>query len=194
MNNTYTEHILTRLNFTQAPCSCKQWRFKKLSSPLFVPENSLLWGTTLPHTSHDASPLDYRWQGKTWTLQLPVLCFVHDYLNCRSPLITQETVLSNQAPNSGRHSTQVSSLSWDYCLIYSPYKVTPEDPLEKEMATHSSTLAWKIPWMEPGDSLHGIAKTGTQLSNFTFTFTLLSQFFLALSLPFYKRKPLLSNS
>ena len=26
-----------------------------------------------------------------------------------------------------------------------------EDPLEKEMATHSSTLAWKIPWTEdPG--------------------------------------------
>ena len=26
-----------------------------------------------------------------------------------------------------------------------------EDPLEKGMATHSSTLAWKIPWMEkPG--------------------------------------------
>ena len=24
----------------------------------------------------------------------------------------------------------------------------PEDPLEKEMATHSSILAWKIPWME----------------------------------------------
>ena len=26
-----------------------------------------------------------------------------------------------------------------------------KDPLEKEMATHSSTLAWRIPWMEePG--------------------------------------------
>jgi len=26
-----------------------------------------------------------------------------------------------------------------------------EDPLEKEMATHSNTLTWKIPWMEdPG--------------------------------------------
>ena len=26
-----------------------------------------------------------------------------------------------------------------------------EDPLEKEMATHSSNLVWKIPWMEePG--------------------------------------------
>ena len=25
-----------------------------------------------------------------------------------------------------------------------------EDPLEKEMVTHSCTLAWKIPWEEPG--------------------------------------------
>ena len=28
-----------------------------------------------------------------------------------------------------------------------------EDPLEKEMATHSSTLAWRIPWMEDPDSM-----------------------------------------
>ena len=44
--------------------------------------------------------------------------------------------------------------------------------LEKEMATHSSTLAWKIPWTEdPGRlQVHGVAKSGTQLSNFTFTF------------------------
>ena len=34
--------------------------------------------------------------------------------------------------------TQVQSPGW-------------EDPLEKEMATHSSTFAWKIPWTEePG--------------------------------------------
>ena len=34
--------------------------------------------------------------------------------------------------------TRVQSLGW-------------EDPLEKEMAAHSSILAWKIPWMEePG--------------------------------------------
>ena len=27
----------------------------------------------------------------------------------------------------------------------------PEDPMEKEMAIHSSTIAWKIPWTEePG--------------------------------------------
>ena len=29
-----------------------------------------------------------------------------------------------------------------------------EDPLEKEMATHSSILAWKIPWMEEPDRLY----------------------------------------
>ena len=28
-----------------------------------------------------------------------------------------------------------------------------EDPLEKEMATHSSTRAWKIPWTEEPDRL-----------------------------------------
>ena len=34
--------------------------------------------------------------------------------------------------------TQVQSLGW-------------EDPLEKEMATHSNILAWRIPWTEqPG--------------------------------------------
>ena len=39
---------------------------------------------------------------------------------------------------SAMQETQVQSLGW-------------EDPLEKEMAAHSSTLAWKIPWTEkPG--------------------------------------------
>ena len=31
-----------------------------------------------------------------------------------------------------------------------------EDPLEKEMATHSSILAWKIPWMEEPGRLQSI--------------------------------------
>ena len=34
-----------------------------------------------------------------------------------------------------------------------------EDPLEKEMAAHSTILAWRIPWMEePG----GLQSTGSQ--------------------------------
>ena len=40
-----------------------------------------------------------------------------------------------------------------------------EGPLEKEMAPHSSTLAWKIPWTEEPGRLQS---TGTRLSNFTF--------------------------
>ena len=31
-----------------------------------------------------------------------------------------------------------------------------EDPLEKEMATHSSILAWRIPWTEEPDRLQSI--------------------------------------
>ena len=34
------------------------------------------------------------------------------------------------------------------------------DPLEKEMATHSSILAWKIPWAEEtcGARVHGVVR------------------------------------
>ena len=49
------------------------------------------------------------------------------------------------------------------------WSLTWEDPLEKAMATYSSTLAWKIPRTEK-PTVHGIAKSRTRLSNFTFTF------------------------
>ena len=50
--------------------------------------------------------------------------------------------------------TWVQSLGW-------------KDPLEEEMATHSSILAWEIPWTEEPDRLQsmGSQKSGTQLSN-----------------------------
>ena len=35
-----------------------------------------------------------------------------------------------------------------------------EDPLEKEMATHSSILAWKIPWMEEPGRLQSMGSQG----------------------------------
>ena len=52
--------------------------------------------------------------------------------------------------------TWVQSLGW-------------EDPLEKEMATDSSTLAWEIPRTdEPGrTTVHGVTNSHTRLSNFT---------------------------
>ena len=58
--------------------------------------------------------------------------------------------------------TWVRSLGW-------------EDPLEKGKATHSSILAWRIPWTV----LHGVATSRTRLSDFHFslTFTYFFYFF-----------------
>ena len=40
-----------------------------------------------------------------------------------------------------------------------------EDPLEKEMATHCSTLAWRVPWTEEtGRHSPGIARVGHDLA------------------------------
>ena len=38
-----------------------------------------------------------------------------------------------------------------------------EDPLEKEMASHSRILAWRIPWTEEpgGATVHGVTKSET---------------------------------
>ena len=57
--------------------------------------------------------------------------------------------------------TQARSLGW-------------EDPLEKETATHSSTLAWRIPWTEePG----GLQSTGSQRVGHDWVTSLHSSFF-----------------
>jgi len=56
--------------------------------------------------------------------------------------------------------TQLQPLGW-------------EDPLEKEMAAHSSILAWSI-LMDRGAwwaTVHGVAKSGARLSDFMFKFT-----------------------
>ena len=63
------------------------------------------------------------------------------------------TVVKNLPAKQDTQETQVWSLS-------------QEDPLEKEMATYSSILAWEIPWTkEPGElqSIHGVAKNWTWL-------------------------------
>ena len=59
------------------------------------------------------------------------------------------SVVKNPPANAGDVEMWVQSLG-------------QEDPLEKEMTTHSSTLAWKSPWMdEPWATVHGVAKSQT---------------------------------
>ena len=54
--------------------------------------------------------------------------------------------------------TWVQSLGW-------------EDPLEKGQATHSTILAWRVPWTEEPGGLQskGLQRVGHRLSDFHFT-------------------------
>ena len=56
---------------------------------------------------------------------------------------------SDGKASASYEETQVQSLGW-------------EDPLEKEMATHSSILAWKIPWMEEPGRLQSTGSQGVR--------------------------------
>ena len=53
--------------------------------------------------------------------------------------------------------TWVRSLGW-------------EDPLEKEMETHSSILAWRIPWTEEPGGLQFMGSKRVRQDGLTFTF------------------------
>ena len=76
-----------------------------------------------------------------------------DHLHkCPGASLVTQTVKNPPA----MQETQVQSLGW-------------EDPLEEEVATHSSILAWKNP-MHRGDwqaTVHGVTKSQTQLSDLT---------------------------
>ena len=73
-------------------------------------------------------------------------------------LINMSLVAQTVKRLSTMQETQVRSLGW-------------EDPLEKEMAIHSSTVAWKIPWTEKPGRLPSMgSQSRTGLSDFTFTF------------------------
>ena len=62
--------------------------------------------------------------------------------------------------------TRVQSLGW-------------EDPLEKEMATHSSIVAWRISWTEESGRLQSMrSQNQTRLSDFIFFISFLSMCYI----------------
>ena len=82
--------------------------------------------------------------------QAPLTHLPHSHNLYRASLVAQTV-----KHLSAMQETGVRSLGW-------------EDPLEKEMAAHSSILAWKIPWMaEPGRLLSMGSQSRTRLSDFT---------------------------
>ena len=66
---------------------------------------------------------------------------MHPNVHCSVSLVAQRL---KHLP--ARRETRVQSVGW-------------EDPLETEMATHSSILAWRIPWTEESGRLQS---TGSQ--------------------------------
>ena len=65
-------------------------------------------------------------------------------------------VVAQSVKNPAMQETWVQSQGW-------------EDPLEKEMATHSSILVWRIPWTEDPGGLQsmGSQRVGYELSMHT---------------------------
>ena len=86
--------------------------------------------------------------GKNPTLVILLLALSGDPFF--SPLFLWASLMAQMEENlPAMQETWVPSLSWKY-------------PLEEEMATHSSSLAWRTPWTEePG----GLRSTGSQRHN-----------------------------
>ena len=80
------------------------------------------------------------------TIALIKQTFIGKVMSLLFNILTASLVAQTVKHLPAMRETWVRSLGW-------------EDPLEKEMATHSSTLAWKIPWMEEPGRLQSM---GTQ--------------------------------
>ena len=64
-------------------------------------------------------------------------------------------------PGSGRSPREGIGYSLQYSWVRS---LGGEDPWEGGMATHSSILAWRIPWTEEPSGVHGVTKSQTRSS------------------------------
>ena len=84
-------------------------------------------------------------------LSIPAPCLCHTKLRAKKRGFTGGSVVKKLF---AMLETQVPSLGW-------------EDPLEKDMATHSSILAWRIPWTEEPGGLQSMVsqKSRTRFSD-----------------------------
>ena len=101
---------------------------------------------TLIHAYPRESLAYISWHRMSW---LYIICTFTEYPKLFSSIILPELSLVAQTVKNlpAMQETQVRSLGW-------------EDSLEKGMETHSSILAWEIPWTD-----HGVTKSRTRLSN-----------------------------
>ena len=97
-------------------------------------------------------------QMTAWSLSMlrRVICFTQQLLIEMSSHFKRASLVAQLVKNPpAMQETWVRSLGW-------------EDPVKKEMISHSSILAWRIPWT----TVHGVAKSQTWLRDFHFHFSL----------------------
>ena len=120
-----------------------------------LPGIGTIWGallgckTTMARRAHcvplDCGPQEGRLSCDSWDLALPgtlLTCF---------RLIVKEQLARGSPPGFlGGTSGKEPTCRRRDTLRDADWSLGWEDPLEKGMATHSSILAWRIPWTEPG--------------------------------------------
>ena len=120
----------------------------------------------------------------TWRARAQPLCRLGASLVAQLVKNSPTVQCNGSVPGSGRSSGEGIGYPLQYSwasLVAQMVKNLPatqetwvwspgwEDPLKKGTATHSSILAWRIPWTEePGGLHHGVAKSWTWLSDFNF--------------------------
>ena len=82
----------------------------------------------------------------SWEAHLSETTHISRAFNLRGASLVAQVVKNLPA----LQETQVRSLGW-------------EDPLEKELATHSSIFAWRIPWIEEPQGLYAMGVTRSQI-------------------------------
>ena len=121
--------------------------------------------TTQLHSSHKLTKWCSNFSkpgfNSTWTVNIQI--FKQDLKKAEEPEIKLSMSAGSLENEESSRKTSISAL-W----------TTPKPLMEKAMASHSSTLAWKIPWMKEPGRLHsmGSLRVGhdwvTSLSLFTF--------------------------
>ena len=112
------------------------------------------------------TPCIRRWSLNHWSIRKVYSCRVSELMFYTTLILCNLSTIELSSNNSGKFG--VKKVQREYFLQYS------QSVMEKAMATHSSTLAWKIPWTEEPGRLQsmGSLRVGhnwaTSLSLFTF--------------------------
>ena len=120
-------------------------------------------------------------EAKRWREMLPSANHTHTCVCINTCLQTQSFQLEKSLIRSYDFYSVLYSWVYIYIYIYTymvaqmvknlpamwetqVWSLSQDEPLEKEMAAHSSILAWELPWAkEPGRLYHGVTKSWTQL-------------------------------